>query len=225
MAGMGWTRDSGERRIALADSVSGGWLGGTENAGRSKAEYGRIWHDSLFDKRDAWAVHTTFSGVGSYSGDLPAYARIFAADDFVRGLRPGELGPQAIASSTSSGGAPRYFASPAGATLAGAANVEYRMPLNGSAEITSFFDIGSGTLLPNWLGSARPALIDATNRVLHASTGIQLEWTMPGIGIPLRAYYAVNVLRLDRWLPTPDGSLLHARDRFSAFGWALAPMF
>jgi len=32
-------------------------------------------------------------------------------------------------------------------------------------------------------------------------------------------------LRLDRWLPMPDGSSFHAHDRLSAFGWALAPMF
>jgi len=224
-AGLGWTHDTGAQRIMLADSVSGGWLGGTENAVRSRAEYGRIWHDSLFDSWNAWAVHTSFNGVGSYSGDLPFYARWFAGDDFVRGLRPGELGPQATTSSISPSGATKYSASPAGANLVSAANTEYRVPLNDRTQITGFFDIGSGALLPNWLGSARPALIDATNRILHASTGIQVQWTMPGIGVPLRAYYAVNVLRFDRWLPMPDGSSLHSRDRLSAFGWALAPMF
>jgi len=224
-AGLGWTRDTSAQRITLVGSVSGGLLGGTENVVRSRAEYGRIWHDSLFDPRNAWAVHTSFNGVGSYAGDLPLYTRLFAGDDFVRGLGTGELGPQAVISSASSSGTTKYSASPAGASLVGAANAEYRVRLNGGAEVTSFFDIGSGTLLRNWLGTARPALIDATNRVLHASTGFQVQWTMPGVSVPLRAYYAVNLLRLDRWLPMPDGSYFHAREPLVAFGWALAPMF
>jgi len=29
--GIGWTHDVGEQRIQVADSVSGGWLGGNEN--------------------------------------------------------------------------------------------------------------------------------------------------------------------------------------------------
>jgi outer membrane protein insertion porin family len=223
--GLGWTHDAGAERIAATDSISGGWLGGTENAVRSTAEYGRIWHDSWIDARNAWAVHGSVHGVGSYSGDLPFYARLFVGDDFVRGLRPGELGPQAVISSASSSGGTKYSASPAGANLVGAANVEYRMPIGAGTELAGFFDIGSGMLLPRWLGSTRPPLIDAMNRVLHASTGMQAQWTVPGIGVPLRAYYAVNVLRLDRWLLMPDGSSFRARDRFSAFGWALAAMF
>jgi outer membrane protein assembly factor BamA len=224
-AGLGWTRDTGAQRITLVGSVSGGLLGGTENVVHSRAEYGRTWHDSLFDPRNAWAVHTNFNGVGTYAGDLPLYTRLFAGDDFVRGLGTGALGPLAVISSVSSSGTTNYSAAPAGASLVGAANAEYRVRLNSSAEVTSFFDIGSGTLLRNWLGTARPALIDATSRVLHASTGFQVQWTMPGVSVPLRAYYAVNLQRLDRWLPMPDGSYFHAREPWAAFGWALAPMF
>ena len=47
----------------MTDSISGGWLGGTENAVRSTAEYARIWHDSWIDSRNAWAVHGSFHGV------------------------------------------------------------------------------------------------------------------------------------------------------------------
>jgi hypothetical protein len=97
--------------------------------------------------------------------------------------------------------------------------------LSGNTEAAAFFDLGAGKLLPNWLGQTRSILLDATNGVLHASTGIQLQWTVPGAGVPLRVYYAVNVLRLHRWLPLPDGSLFHAHDRFAAFGWALGSLF
>ncbi len=156
---------------------------------------------------------------------MPFYARSFAGDDFVRGLRGGELGPEAVVSSTSAAGTTKYSASPAGANLVGAANAEYRVRLGDGTEAAGFFDLGSGMLLPNWLGQTRPALVDSTNGILHGSTGIQFQWTVPGVGVPVRAYYAVNVLRLDRWLPMPDGSLFHAHDRFSAFGWGLGSLF
>jgi outer membrane protein insertion porin family len=224
-AGFGWTHEPGDERIVLADSVSGGWLGGSENVVRSKAEFGRVFRDPIFDHQNAWAFRTSFTGVGSYSGDLPFYTRLFAGDDFVRGLRAGELGPDALVSSASSAGTTKYSASPAGADLVGAANLEYRWRLSGSTEAAAFFDFGSGMLLPNWLGHTRPALIDSTNRILHASSGMQLQWTVPGIGVPVRAYYGLNLLRLDRWLPMPDRSWFHAHDRFSAFGWALGSLF
>lgn len=224
-ARLGWNHNSGDERIVFTDSVSGGWLGGSENLVRSKAEYGRILPDPIFDRQNSWAFRTSFSGAGSYSGDMPFYARVFAGDDFVRGLRAGEFGPEAVVSSTSAAGTTKYSASPSGANLVGAANAEYRVRLSSGTEAAGFFDLGSGLLLPNWLGQTRPTLIDSTNGILHGSTGIQLQWTVPGVGVPLRAYYALNVLRLDRWLSMPDGSLFHAHDRFSAFGWGLGSLF
>jgi outer membrane protein assembly complex protein YaeT len=224
-AGFRWTRDTGDERIVLAASVSGGWLGGSENVVRSKAEYARTFRDAIFDHPNAWAFRTSFAGVGSYSGDLPFYTRLFAGDDLVRGLRAGELGPDALVSSVSPAGATKYRASPAGADLVGAANLEYRWQPSGGTEAAGFFDFGSGMLLPNWLGQTRPALINSTNRILHASSGIQVQWTVPGIGVPVRAYYGLNLLRLDRWLPMPDGSSFRAHDRYSAIGWALGSLF
>jgi outer membrane protein assembly factor BamA len=224
-AGLGWTHDTGAERIVLADSVSGGWLGGSENLVRSKVEYGRLWRDQLFDSRNVWAIRTTLRGVGSYSGAAPFSSRFFPGDDFVRGLSAGALGPKGVTSSVSPTGATKYSATPAGTDLTGAGNVEYRKRLADNTEATVFFDLGSGMLLPNWLGPSRPALINSTNRVVHASTGMQVQWTVPGIGLPLRGYYALNILRLDRWLPMPDGSVFRARDRLAGFGWGLAPMF
>jgi outer membrane protein assembly factor BamA len=224
-AGVGWMRDTGDERITVADSVSGGWLGGSENLVRLKAEYARVVRDPVFDHQNAWAFRTSFLGAGSYSNDMPFYALLFDGDDLVRGLRTGELGPEALVSSISSSGSTKYSAAPAGANLAGAANAEFRVPLANGMEASGFFDLGSGLLLPNWLGQNRPAVIEATNGVLHGSMGIQLQWTVPGIGVPVRLYYALNVLRLDRWLPMPDGTTYHARDRLGAFGWALGSLF
>ena len=55
--------------------------------------------------------------------------------------------------------------------------------------------------------------------------GVRLNWTVPGVGVPIRVFYAINVLRLNRWLPMQDGSLFHVQDRFSAFGWGLGSLF
>ena len=80
-------------------------------------------------------------------------------------------------------------------------------------------------LLPNWLGSTKPLLLGATNGVLRGSTGIELQWTVPGVQVPVRAYYSLNVLRMDRFIPLSDKSRLFAHNRFSAFGWGLGTLF
>jgi outer membrane protein assembly complex protein YaeT len=223
--GVAWARDTGSVRVLFANSASGGWLGGGENMVRTSAEYGRIFRDPFFAPAGAWAFRTTFSGAGSYRGDMPFYARLFSGDELVRGLRPGELGPYAVTPRTAASGATIYSASPAGANFLTAANAEYRIPLAGGTEAVGFFDLGSGLLLPNWLGPTKPILLGATNGVLHGSVGIEFRWTVPGVQVPVRAYYAVNVLRLDRAIRLSDKSVFLARNRFSAFGWGLGTLF
>lgn len=223
--GMGWMRYAGDQKIQMTDSVSGSWLGGNENLLRSKVEYGHIFPDNIFDHHNAWAFRATINTAGSYSGDMPLYARILSGDDLVRGLRPGELGPYETFETLSPSGAPTYAAVPSGANLVAASNLEYRFPLTHGVEGAAFFDSGSGLLLPNWLGSARPALLDSTNGVLHASTGFEAHWTLPGIGVPLRVNYSFNILRLNRAFLTPDGSVFRVRNRFGALGWGIGSLF
>ncbi|HEX7696924.1 MAG TPA: POTRA domain-containing protein [Candidatus Acidoferrum sp.] len=223
--GLGWVRDTGSERALFGNSASGGWLGGGENMVRSSAEYGRIFRDQVFVPAGAWAFRTTFSGAGSYRGDMPFYARLFSGDELVRGLRPGELGPYAVTARIAANGATTYSASPSGANLLGAGSAEYRFPLAGGMEAAAFFDLGSGLLLPRWLGPTKPILLGATNGVLHGSAGIELRWNVPGVQVPVRAYYAVNVLRMSRFFSLSDNSLFHAHNRFSAFGWGLGTLF
>jgi len=223
--GLSWSHDAGTGQFTLANSVSGGWLGGSENLLRSSAQYARLFPDLFFSRQNAWAFRTTLSGAGSYQGDMPLYSRLFSGDELVRGLHPGELGPYAVVSSLNTSGNQTFSAFPAGASLVTAANAEYRVPLRSGTELAGFFDTGSGRLLPNWLGAARPSLLDSTNGILHGSTGIELRWTVPGIEVPVRGYYALNLLRLNRYLPLPDGSLFHSHNRLSSFGWALGTLF
>lgn len=223
--GIGWAHDTGAERVSFSNSASGGLLGGGENMVRSSAEYSRIFRDPFFAPANAWAFRTTFLGAGSYRGDMPFYARFFSGDELVRGLRPGELGPYARTTTSAANRATIPSASPAGANLLGAANAEYRIPLGGGAQAAGFFDLGSGLLLPNWLGPTKPLLLGATNGALHGSAGIELRWTVPGVQVPVRAYYAVNVLRLDRFISLSGKSRFLAHDRFSAFGWGLGCLF
>jgi outer membrane protein assembly factor BamA len=221
----GWTRDRGVQQVTVTNSVSGGVLGGSENLVRAKLEYARLVRDPLFNSENAWALRTTFNGVGSYSGNMPITSRFFAGDAYVRGLNDGDLGPLVIASSSSLSGATKYSAMPSGANMIGAANAEYRWRIGRETEVAGFFDLGSGRLLPNWLGPSRPSLFDSTNGQLRGSTGLELRWTLPGIGVPLRGYYAVNILRPDRLLRIPDGSLFHLHTQWSTLGWGLGPIF
>jgi outer membrane protein assembly complex protein YaeT len=223
--GIGWTRVASDEKISAATSVSGGWLGGSENLLKSRAEYSRILRDPLFDRKNAWAFRTTVTAAGSYAGGMPIYARFFAGDEMVRGLRPGELGPYATKATISPSSATKYSAAPAGANLIAASNIEYRHPLPHEAEAAGFFDTGSGLLLPNWLGPMRPLLIESTNGLLHASAGLEVRWTLPALGIPLRVNYSFNILRLDRSFLMPDRSFSRVHNRFAALGWSLGPLF
>jgi outer membrane protein assembly complex protein YaeT len=223
--GIGWTHYSGEQKIQLSDSVSGGWLGGNENLLKSKVEYGHIFPDKIFDRQNAWAFRTTMSAVDSYDENMPVYARFFSGDDLVRGLGPGELGPYGTLATVSPSGATTYSAVPTGASLIGAANLEFRFHLTSGVEGATFFDAGSGFLLPRWSGQTGPALINSTNGLFHGSTGLEVRWTLPVVGVPLRMNYAFNILRLNRALFMPDGSVFRLHNRLGVLGWGLGPLF
>jgi len=223
--GLGWTHDAGAQEIQLVSSVSCGWLGGSESLLKAKTEYGRIYHDELFNHRNAWDFHTTVSAVGSYRGDMPLYARFFSGDDFVRGLRPGELGPYQSLTGVSPSGTTTYSAVPTGGNLLAASNLEYRIPLTHTIEAATFLDAGSGFLLPNWLGPTRPTFIQSTNGLIHSTTGFELRWTLPILGVPVRVNYSFNLLRLNRTLLQPDGSSTRLHDPLGALGWGLGPLF
>lgn len=222
--GVGWTHNTGSQQITFANSVSGGLLGGSENVVRSKFEFGRIMRDPLLNQANAWAFRTSLAGVGSYSGEMPLTSYLFAGDTYVRGLGDGELGPSAIVATQTPTGT-HYSAVPSGANLIASMNLEYRVPLKRGVQAVGFFDMGSGLLLPNWLGPARPWIVQGTNGILHGSAGLELRWTIPGVGVPVRVYYAVNLLRLNRSVLLPGGSLFHVANRLTKFGWGLGPLF
>ena len=220
-----WAHDTGNEHISFSDSASGSFLGGDENMLRSSGEAARIFRDPLFSPANSWAFRTIFNAAGSYRGEAPNSSRFFPGDEFVRGLGPGELGPVAMTERATPSGLLVPSPSYAGANLLTATNAEYRIPLRHGLQAAGFFDLGSGWLLPNWLGPTKPNLLSATNGVLHGSTGIQLQWTIPGVQVPFRSYCALTVLRLDRVIPLSEKSLLHPHHRRGAFGWGLGSFF
>jgi hypothetical protein len=68
-------------------------------------------------------------------------------------------------------------------------------------------------------------VIDSTNNIIHGSTGLELRWTVPSLGVPVRLYYAFNVFGLNRSVLLPNGSLLHVGNRLGSFGWGLGSLF
>jgi hypothetical protein len=104
-------------------------------------------------------------------------------------------------------------------------NTEYRVPVAPRTKVVAFFDFGSGWLLPNWLGPQRPTLLAGTNGVLRASTGVELQWTLPVVEQTMRLDLSLNPLRLARSFLLPDGSRFSAPDRKVAFSWALGSLF
>src|SRR5438477_558975 len=85
-----------------------------------------------------FSLPATFSAAGSYNGNMPLYSRFFSGDEFVRGLRTGELGPMAMTERVTSSGLIAYSPAPSGANLLTAANAEYRIPLGGGMEAAGF---------------------------------------------------------------------------------------
>jgi outer membrane protein insertion porin family len=233
--GTNWIRATGRERASLDASVSGGALGGDENVLRGGAEYARLLGDPLSGGRNFWAFRSTLAGVSSFNGRaLPYQRRFFGGDQFVRGFRPGELSPYAAIAGGAADGSDA--ARVTGANLVAALNAEYRVPFErqprGSAassgpkpEAAFFFDAGTAWLLPRWLGTSPPALLEGTNGLVRASTGAELRIPLPVVNQSLRFYYAANPLRFAGSRLLADGSLFRARDRRTAFGWGLGSFF
>jgi len=222
--GLGWNGTAGHQHWDTAASVSGGLLGGDQNLVRSSAQYDRLLSDPWTNGRNTWAFRSYIAGVSSFRGDLLLQSRYFAGDELLRGFRTGEISPYAVEDLTDSSGT-RFHATPAGADLLTAVNTEYRVPVAPRTNAAAFFDIGSGWLLPNWLGPQRPTLLTGTNGLLRASTGIELQWQVPLVEQPLRRDLVLNLLRLAKSLLLPDGSHFNAPDRRLAWGWALGSLF
>ncbi len=227
--GLSWSHWRRNERLLADASLSGSILGGDESFLKSSVEYVRLHDDPLSGGRNTWAFRGFVAGIGGLGDDpLPLHARLFAGAELVRGFRTGSLAPYAMTTAESTEGIQTFRTRATGANLVAAVNTEYRMPLpqwTGGGDAAAFFDAGAGWLLPRWLGADAPELLEGTNGVLHASTGLELRVPLPAVRQDLRLYYAVNPLRLAESFLLSDGSAFRPGERRSAFGWALGSLF
>jgi outer membrane protein insertion porin family len=229
--GLSETHKTQQQRILASVSSSGGWLGGNENYVCSTLDYSRVITGNTSQastNHNAWAFRGTLSGVSSFRGDLPVTARLLAGNDLVRGVSNGEIGPTALIRTQNPDGTTSLHASPAGADLIASVNAEYRVPLTPRTQAAAFFDVGSGWLLPNWLGPDRPVLAGGDYN-LHAATGVELKWLVPGLNQTVRVHYAINPFHIRRIVEVAEGdavvpiALPHYRR--GTLGWALGSLF
>jgi outer membrane protein insertion porin family len=223
--GLGLDGGNNRQHWNTATSVSGGFLGGDENLVRSSLQYEYLQCDPLSSGRNTWAFRSYVAGVSSFRGNLLLPSRYFAGGELLRGFRTGEIAPYAFEDLTDSSGATTFHATAAGADLLTAMNTEYRVPVAPRTKVVAFFDFGSGWLLPNWLGSQRPTLLAGTNGVPRASTGVELQWSLPVVEQPMRFDLSLNPLRLAKSFLLPDGSRFRAPDRRVALSWTLGSLF
>jgi len=229
--GLNESHDDRLDRLVSSASVSGGWLGGTENLVRSTVNYSRFLPagtDQQSGSQSGWAFRGFLSGVSSYRGDMPLTARLFAGDELVRGAGPGELGPYALSKTQNADGTATYHTAPSGADLVAAANTEYRVPIAPRTQAAAFFDAGSGWLLPNWLGPDK-AVLAVGDSNLRAATGVELRWEVPGLGQTVRIHYAIDPLHIRRLVMIADGNgilpIALPHRRRAGLGWGLGALF
>ena len=223
--GATWEGRDAARHWQAATSISGAALGGNENLLRATAEYDTHARDPFSAGRNAWAIRGYAGAVASFEGTLPYKDRAFTGPELLRGFRAGEIAPYSEITVTDALGNSHTEAVSTGANLIEAVNVEYRVPISPRFAVNGFFDAGSGTLLPHWMGPDQPTLLSGTNRLLRASAGVELHWRAPVIEQPLRVNLSINVLRLAKAYALSDGSIFRAPDRRFALGWALGPRF
>jgi len=144
---------------------------------RTSGEYGRLARDPIFSQGNTWAIRTTFSGAEATAGNA-FLLRFFSGDESCAGFA---LENSVLTHWRPKRQAPGHhiFRCAGRRNLIAAANAEYRIPLSRGNRGRGLFDLGSGWLLSNWLGPAKPLLLPSTNGVLHGSAGIELRWTVP----------------------------------------------
>ena len=204
--------------------IAGGPLGGTFNIIRPFVEYQTFMVDRfLSGGRHTFAFRAQFNHILPYgnlpSGDpmaIPFFERIFLGDELtIRGFETRSVSPWAITRSPRlddqgnpvidrATGLPAISENfiPVGGDTSVILTAEYRMPLVGPLQLLGFLDFGTSTVLrkdnlrifgPN----TQVDLDESTNNVWRASTGGEVQFLMPGIGVPFRLIFAYNPLVLD----------------------------
>jgi len=214
--------------ISLSVPVAGGPLGGTFNMVSPYVEFQQFYPDRWMSggrntlafriqARHVWPYGTLKNGMPM---TVPFFERIFSGGEFtlrgfdIRSVSP--LGVTTVYHTTPAGdaiidpltGEPGYTNSliPVGGDTSVIGTVEYRIPIAGPLTLNGFLDIGTSTVLRksnlNLFGpDTKVELLDHTNSVLRASTGVELQFLLPVVNQPFRLIFAYNPLVLDSMVP------------------------
>ncbi len=205
--------------------IAGGPLGGSFNVIRPYVEYQRFAPDNLISGgRNSFAFRAQFQHVFPF-GNLPSgapqsvpfFERIFLGGEFyMRGFDIRSISPLAITRGSqvdesgnpvidSSTGLPRITESliPVGGDTSIVLTGEYRIPIAGPLTMAGFMDFGTSTILnKSNLQLFGPEtfvdLLDATNNVWRASTGVEIQFLLPVVNQPFRLIFAYNPLGLNQ---------------------------
>jgi len=174
----------------------------SENMVRTSAEYSPHFRDPIFTPKGAWAFSNDVTAArAAIGGDMPIYARIFSADELVRGLRPGELGPYGVTASTAANRRDHLFAlrlraqifSPPPTSSTASPSVAGRKPLLSSTSAPACcFPTG-------WAPPSR-YFLGATNGVLHGLHRIRASLDRARRPCPGSRLLRAECLRLNRFL-------------------------
>ncbi len=204
--------------------IAGGPLGGSFNLIRPYVEYQRFTPDRFISGgRHTFAFRAQLQHVLPFgklpSGgpqSVPFFERIFSGGEFnLRGFDIRSVSPLAITRQAQldpggnpiidpGTGLPSVTESlfPVGGDTSIVLTGEYRIPIAGPLQLTGFLDFGTSTILrKNNLQLFGPEtsvdLLDNTNNVWRASTGVEVQFLLPVVNQPFRLIFAYNPLVLD----------------------------
>lgn len=147
---------------------------------------------------------------------VPFFERIFMGGEFdLRGFNIREVSPIAITRTARvddkgnpivdpSTGLPLISTSPipVGGDTSLVLTTEYRIPIAGPLQLTGFLDFGTTSVLRRsslqlFGRETFVDLLENTNNVWRASTGVEVQFLLPVINQPFRLIFAYNPLILD----------------------------
>lgn len=204
--------------------IAGGPLGGTFNAIRPFIEYQKFIPDGLISGgRNTLALRAQLRHIwpfgklpGGAPMSVPFFERIFMGGEFdLRGFNIREVSPIAITRTARvddkgnpivdpSTGLPLISTSPipVGGDTSLVLTTEYRIPIAGPLQLTGFLDFGTTSVLRRsslqlFGRETFVDLLENTNNVWRASTGVEVQFLLPVINQPFRLIFAYNPLILD----------------------------
>jgi outer membrane protein insertion porin family len=204
--------------ITLSVGVAGSVLGGDFNMIRPSIEYRHFFPDKLFShRRNTWGIRVVGQYIKPFSDStVPFFDRFFiGGETTVRGFDIRSISPLVVTAThmydgrgnpiidlTSGLARVDRSINPIGGDTMALFNGEYRIPIAGPLMLAAFFDAGLSTVTDlavlNVYGTTtQNTLLEATNRVVRSSAGLEVSFMLPMVNAPFRLIFAYNPTVLD----------------------------